>query len=111
MHDCSLDGVPPVMAHQVAEHHACAMSQRDESECTRWCVGGKVSRFTTDAEITRVTSQGQVAIVKTSGNADGHLILRGGASGPNYDKDSISAATELLKKNKVCYTKVACCIR
>jgi len=52
-----------------------------------------------------VTSQGQVAIVKTSGNADGHLILRGGASGPNYDKDSISAATELLKKNK-CLEKI-----
>ena len=48
-----------------------------------------------------VTSQGQVAIVKTSGNKDTHVILRGGSGGPNYDKDSIAATSKLLKACKV----------
>lgn len=94
------------------KHHARAMRQRDESKGTlssSFLVSVVCWRetITTDAEPSGAISQGQVAIVKTSGNADGHLILRGGASGPNYDKDSISAATELLKKNKVGYTRVA----
>src|SRR6266566_1123818 len=32
-----------------------------------------------------VTEQGLCAIVATRGNPDCHIILRGGASGPNYD--------------------------
>eukprot|EP00285_Hemiselmis_virescens_P015370 CAMPEP_0173390332 /NCGR_PEP_ID=MMETSP1356-20130122/14502_1 /TAXON_ID=77927 ORGANISM="Hemiselmis virescens, Strain PCC157" /NCGR_SAMPLE_ID=MMETSP1356 /ASSEMBLY_ACC=CAM_ASM_000847 /LENGTH=445 /DNA_ID=CAMNT_0014347687 /DNA_START=76 /DNA_END=1416 /DNA_ORIENTATION=+ len=48
-----------------------------------------------------VTSQGQVAIVKTSGNMDSHIILRGGAKGPNYDKESIAATVKLLTDCKV----------
>jgi 3-deoxy-7-phosphoheptulonate synthase len=43
-----------------------------------------------------VTKQGVAAIVSTKGNRDCHLILRGGASGPNYDEPSIRAAAESL---------------
>ena len=35
-----------------------------------------------------VTKSGQSAIVKTAGNADCHVILRGGKS-PNYDVDTV----------------------
>ena len=38
-----------------------------------------------------VTKGGQSAIVRTGGNEDCHIILRGGAR-PNYDADSIEAA-------------------
>jgi 3-deoxy-7-phosphoheptulonate synthase len=40
-----------------------------------------------------VTKQGVAAIVSTVGNRDCHLILRGGASGPNYDESSINQVT------------------
>src|SRR5213593_1889709 len=36
-----------------------------------------------------VTEQGLCAIVATRGNPDCHVILRGGASGPNYDAVSV----------------------
>src|SRR5262245_35229181 len=36
-----------------------------------------------------VTEQGLCAIVSTRGNPDCHVILRGGASGPNYDAASV----------------------
>ncbi|TIB39345.1 hypothetical protein E3P86_01158 [Wallemia ichthyophaga] len=45
-----------------------------------------------------VTEQGLAAIVKTAGNADLHLILRGGTKGTNFDKDSVQAAEATIKK-------------
>src|SRR5512145_97209 len=43
-----------------------------------------------------VTKQGVAAIVATLGNLDCHLILRGGASGPNYSPASVTTATDAL---------------
>ena len=37
-----------------------------------------------------VTKHGVAAIVETAGNADCHVILRGGSSGPNYDAETVS---------------------
>lgn len=42
---------------------------------------------------------GKVSVVQTKGNPYGHLILRGGKSGPNYDAGSI-AKIEALCKDK-----------
>jgi 3-deoxy-7-phosphoheptulonate synthase len=45
-----------------------------------------------------VTKQGVAAIVATRGNRDTHVILRGGARGPNYDEKSVAAVCEQLDK-------------
>ena len=45
-----------------------------------------------------VTKQGVAAIVSTAGNEDTHMILRGGAGGPNYDVKSISDLMQALEK-------------
>ncbi|KAI1134575.1 hypothetical protein F5Y05DRAFT_397560 [Hypoxylon sp. FL0543] len=45
-----------------------------------------------------VTKQGLAAITRTKGNEHGFVILRGGSKGTNYDKESIQAAKETLKK-------------
>lgn len=45
-----------------------------------------------------VNADGKVAIVNTKGNNFGHVILRGGTSGPNHDSVSVSLAQELLQK-------------
>ena len=37
-------------------------------------------------------------MVRTKGNTWGHLVLRGGASGPNYHPECIEAATDLLER-------------
>jgi 3-deoxy-7-phosphoheptulonate synthase len=44
-----------------------------------------------------VTKQGLSAIVSTTGNADCHLILRGGQSGPNYDEAHTADAVAKLQ--------------
>lgn len=45
-----------------------------------------------------LTGEGQVAIFETAGNADTHIILRGGSSGTNYDARSVDAACAALAK-------------
>ena len=44
-----------------------------------------------------INQRGEVALVQTAGNPDGHIILRGGSK-PNYDAGSINAAVEQLQK-------------
>jgi 3-deoxy-7-phosphoheptulonate synthase len=44
-----------------------------------------------------VTEQGLAAIVSTAGNADCHVILRGGDSGPNYDAVSVQKAASAMR--------------
>jgi 3-deoxy-7-phosphoheptulonate synthase len=45
-----------------------------------------------------MTKMGQAAIFETRGNDDGHVILRGGRSTPNYDAASVDAACAVLRK-------------
>jgi len=45
-----------------------------------------------------VTKQGVTAIIHTKGNADAHIILRGGRSGTNYDEASIAEASKKCAK-------------
>ena len=44
-----------------------------------------------------VTKQGVAAIVATRGNEDCHVILRGGASGPNFSSDQIGEVVGMLE--------------
>jgi len=55
-----------------------------------------------------VHKNGQVAIVETKGNADCHVILRGGKT-PNYDAASIAAACKAIEAAKLpCRLMVDC---
>ena len=46
------------------------------------------------------TKQGKVAIFKTSGNDDTHIILRGGKE-PNYEKEDVNACIEKLDASEI----------
>jgi len=43
-----------------------------------------------------IDGSGRASMVRTAGNADAHLILRGGNSGPNYSAAHVAAASEAL---------------
>jgi 3-deoxy-7-phosphoheptulonate synthase len=43
-----------------------------------------------------VDGDGRAAVVTTTGNADGHVILRGGRTGPNYGPEHVAAALSKL---------------
>ena len=45
-----------------------------------------------------ITKQGLTAIVSTKGNADCHVILRGGQGKPNFEASSVAAAIETITK-------------
>ncbi len=45
-----------------------------------------------------IDSGGLTSVVRTKGNPYGHVVLRGGKAGTNYDAESIAAATAALSK-------------
>jgi 3-deoxy-7-phosphoheptulonate synthase len=45
-----------------------------------------------------INTQGQVAVIKTRGNPYGHIVLRGGSNGPNYDSVHIKLTEDALAK-------------
>ncbi|MBC5781904.1 3-deoxy-7-phosphoheptulonate synthase [Ramlibacter sp. USB13] len=48
-----------------------------------------------------MTKMGVAAVFETEGNADCHIILRGGSRGPNYAAADVEAACALLRKGGV----------
>ncbi|XKH61309.1 3-deoxy-7-phosphoheptulonate synthase [Halomonas sediminis] len=48
-----------------------------------------------------INQSGQVAIIRTRGNAYGHVVLRGGNGKPNYDSVSVALAEQELRKAKI----------
>jgi len=48
-----------------------------------------------------VTEQGLSAIVMTKGNPDAHLVLRGGKTGPNYEKTQLLEFAAALEKRDI----------
>ncbi len=45
-----------------------------------------------------INSEGQVSVFTTRGNPYGHIVLRGGSAGPNYDSVHIRLCEEALEK-------------
>jgi 3-deoxy-7-phosphoheptulonate synthase len=48
-----------------------------------------------------INRSGLASIVTTTGNLDGHLVLRGGKQGPNYDVAQVEAAAAYLAEQKL----------
>ncbi len=48
-----------------------------------------------------INRKGQVSVFTTRGNAYGHIVLRGGSSGPNYDSLHIRLCEQALEKAKL----------
>ncbi|WOH37446.1 3-deoxy-7-phosphoheptulonate synthase [Thalassotalea fonticola] len=55
-----------------------------------------------------INKEGQVALVKTSGNPDGHVILRGGQQ-PNYDSVNVAMCEQSLDKADLAQALVVDC--
>jgi 3-deoxy-7-phosphoheptulonate synthase len=48
-----------------------------------------------------IDPRGQVSVIRTKGNSYGHIVLRGGAKGPNYDSVTIAVVEKELAKHKL----------
>ncbi|APU19675.1 3-deoxy-7-phosphoheptulonate synthase [Actinoalloteichus sp. GBA129-24] len=46
---------------------------------------------------TGITDGGLAAILRTTGNPDCHVVLRGSTAGPNHDAESVASTTALLR--------------
>jgi 3-deoxy-7-phosphoheptulonate synthase len=54
-------------------------------------VSAQAHRFPT------ISLEGRATVITTTGNPDGHLVLRGTGNGPNFDAASVQAATLALQ--------------
>ncbi len=48
-----------------------------------------------------IDQDGATSLIRTTGNPDAHVVLRGGRTRPNYDPQSIGEASALLEKHKL----------
>jgi 3-deoxy-7-phosphoheptulonate synthase len=48
-----------------------------------------------------LTREGAPAVMGTAGNEHTHLVLRGGSAGPNFSREHVRAAVELLERNEL----------
>ncbi|WP_156754447.1 3-deoxy-7-phosphoheptulonate synthase [Actinokineospora pegani] len=48
-----------------------------------------------------ITDDGRTALVTTTGNPDGHVVLRGGSAGPNYGPIEVAKSLELLRQAEI----------
>ncbi len=56
-----------------------------------------------------INRQGHASIISTTGNPDGHLVLRGGKRGPNYHQKEVNlVASELSKSGLAARVMVDC---
>ncbi|MBB1363713.1 3-deoxy-7-phosphoheptulonate synthase [Shewanella sp. SR44-4] len=55
-----------------------------------------------------INQEGQVSLLQTAGNPDGHIILRGGLA-PNYDVDSVAQSEAQIHKAKLSARLVVDC--
>ena len=56
-----------------------------------------------------VSNEGRSSIVTTTGNPDGHIVLRGGKQGPNYDQTHVEAIANRLRDRQLLpYMMVDC---
>jgi 3-deoxy-7-phosphoheptulonate synthase len=56
-----------------------------------------------------INNDGLASIIKTTGNPDGHLVLRGGGDGPNYDREKVTAAAKALKNKALNHRLIIDC--
>jgi len=56
-----------------------------------------------------INQSGQVSVIRTRGNGYGHIVLRGGAKGPNYDSVTIALVDKELAKNNLAANIVVDC--
>jgi 3-deoxy-7-phosphoheptulonate synthase len=56
-----------------------------------------------------VNNDGRASIVTTTGNPDGHIVLRGGKQGPNYDHAHVEAISNRLRDRQLApYLMIDC---
>ena len=58
-------------------------------------VAAQAHRFPT------ISLEGKATVITTTGNPDGHLVLRGSSAGPNYDAISVEKAAQALHAAKL----------
>ena len=56
-----------------------------------------------------VNENGMASIINTTGNPDGHIVLRGGSKGPNFESEHVKRISSELQQCKLPYKVMIDC--
>ncbi|KNC78440.1 3-deoxy-7-phosphoheptulonate synthase [Sphaeroforma arctica JP610] len=86
---------------ELASGLSCPVGFKNGTEGNTLIATQAIGSATQPHNFLSVTKQGLAAIVRTTGNKNCHMILRGGTTGPNYSETHIASAVAELAKNKI----------
>jgi len=78
----------------IESYEAKLVADRNSIETAKTSLAATLAK---NRQSVQSAQQGLAAFVSTRGNPYGHVILRGGARGPNYDKASVRGALDALR--------------
>lgn len=81
---------------EMASGLSCAVGFKNGTDGSLTVAMNALQSVSSSHHFLGINSDGQVAVIRTKGNAYGHVVLRGGGGKPNYDSVNISLCEQTL---------------
>ena len=82
---------------EMASGLSCAVGFKNGTDGSLTVAMNALQSVSSSHHFLGINSSGQVAVIRTKGNAYGHVVLRGGGGKPNYDSVNIALCEQQLR--------------
>ncbi len=82
---------------EMASGLSCAVGFKNGTDGSLTVAMNALQSVSSSHHFLGINSDGQVAVIRTKGNAYGHVVLRGGGGKPNYDSVNIALCEQQLR--------------
>jgi 3-deoxy-7-phosphoheptulonate synthase len=86
---------------EMASGLSCAVGFKNGTDGSLTVAMNALQSVSSSHHFLGINSGGQVAVIRTKGNAHGHVVLRGGGGKPNYDSVNIALCEQELRGGNI----------
>ncbi|MFT5117092.1 MAG: 3-deoxy-7-phosphoheptulonate synthase [Kiritimatiellia bacterium] len=86
---------------EMASGLSCAVGFKNGTDGSLTVAMNALQSVSSSHHFLGINSHGQVAVIRTKGNAHGHVVLRGGGGKPNYDSVNIALCEQELRGGNI----------
>ena len=86
---------------ELASGLSCAVGFKNGTDGDLGVAINALKSVTSPHRFLGINQSGQVSIVRTRGNPNAHIVLRGGNSGPNYMPEAVQSCEKALSENRL----------